>query len=240
MLFSYGDGLNSPRHQGGKVAAEKDDPHFPDKYSMRNTRVLKVNMGQLTTVPKHIIETACNELVNIVNLENNLLTEVPYELQNMNELLTELNLAKNQISFIPTFISQFSRLFHVNFSCNLLRSLPMEFAGLQTLCELNISQNRLDHLPTCIYELENLETLNASDNQICELDASNNGLGGLTRLTILNLSNNNIRVVPPLLGNLTNIIDLQLSGNPFRQPRHQILAMGTAAIMDYLRGRIPL
>ncbi|KAH8297398.1 hypothetical protein KR044_011271, partial [Drosophila immigrans] len=235
-----GDGLNSPRQQGGKAKSEESDPQFPDKYSMRNTRVLKVNMGQLTEVPEHIIETACNEFVNIVNLDSNLLTKVPFELQSMSELLTELILSKNQISFIPSFISQFSRLAHLNLSCNLLRSLPMELGGLKMLRELNISLNRFDHLPTCIYELENLETLIGNDNQIREIDASENGLGALSQLGTLNLSNNNIQIVPPVLGNLTNITELQLSGNPFRQPRHQILAMGTASIMDYLRGRIPL
>ncbi|XP_034477677.1 leucine-rich repeat-containing protein 40 [Drosophila innubila] len=235
-----GDGLNSPRQQGGKIQSQENDPQFPDKYSMRNTRVLKMNMGQLKTVPEHIFEIACNELVNIVNLENNLFTEVPYDLHYLSELLTELNLAKNQISFIPSFISQFSRLLHVNLSCNLLRSLPLEFAGLRMLCELNISHNRFDQLPRCIYELENLETLIANDNKIREVDASENGLGALSRLSYLDLSNNDIQVVPPVLGNLTNIVNLQLSGNPFRQPRHQILAMGTATIMDYLRGRIPL
>ncbi|KAL7738003.1 hypothetical protein ACLKA6_006361 [Drosophila palustris] len=235
-----GDGLNSPRQQGGKVQSEEHDTQFPDKYSMRNTRVLRVNMGQLRTIPEHVIETARNELVNIVNLESNLLTKVPYELQNMSELLTDLNLAKNQISFIPSFISQFSRLVHVNLSCNLLRNLPLEFAGLKALRELNISHNRLNLLPSCIYELENLESLFANDNKISEVDASDNGLGALPCLSVLDLSNNDIQFVPPVLGNLTNIVDLQLSGNPFRQPRHQILVMGTAAILDYLRGRIPL
>ncbi|KAH8384778.1 hypothetical protein KR093_007883, partial [Drosophila rubida] len=235
-----GDGLNSPRQQGGKLQADENDPQFPDKYTMRNTRVLKVNMRQLTEVPEHIIETACNEFVNNVNLEDNLLTKVPGELQIMSELLTELSLAKNQISFIPSFISQFSRLAHLDLSCNILRNLPMELAGLKMLRELNISHNRFDHLPACIYELDNLETLTANDNRIQEIDAGDNGFGALAELSVLNLSNNSIQIVPPVLGNLTNIIDLQLSGNPFRQPRHQILQMGTASIMDYLRGRIPL
>lgn len=32
---------------------------------------------------------------------------------------------------------------------------------------------------------------------------------------------------------------LQLGGNPFRIPRAAILAKGTAAILDYLKDRIP-
>ncbi|XP_023163334.1 leucine-rich repeat-containing protein 40 [Drosophila hydei] len=233
-----GDGLNSPRVQGGKQS-DSDGP-YPDKYMMRNTRVLSLCKAQLKELSEEIVQTACEELVNIVNLEDNLLTDVPEELRRMSDLLTDLGLAKNQLCYIPTFISQFSRLLGLNLSCNLLRDLPMEFAGLQSLRELNISHNRLDHLPRCIYELDALETLTANDNQIKEVDATENGLGALRYLSTLDLSNNDIQLVPPVLGNLTNITDLKLSGNPFRQPRHQVLAMGTAAVMNYLRGRIPL
>ncbi|XP_068146722.1 leucine-rich repeat-containing protein 40 [Drosophila tropicalis] len=237
-----GDGLNSPRQQGGKSNEPKDgplQPPFPDKYSMRNTRILSVPRAQLRQVPAEVFEIARQEFVNTVNLEGNKFVAVPMDLQKLNELLTELNFAKNQLAHIPTFISQFSRMDRVNLSCNLLRELPMEFAGLQLLSHLNISHNRFDSLPLCIYELENLETLQANDNQIESINVSENGLGALKRLNELDLSNNDIRYLPPQLGNLTNIHHLKLSGNPFRQPRHQILAMGTAEVMSYLRGRIP-
>jgi len=32
---------------------------------------------------------------------------------------------------------------------------------------------------------------------------------------------------------------LLLEGNPFRTPRAAVLARGTAAVLEYLRGRIP-
>jgi len=56
---------------------------------------------------------------------------------------------------------------------------------------------------------------------------------------VLDLANNNIEQVPPILGNLTNITSLDLNGNPFRQPRQQILEKGTLTVMSYLRDRIP-
>ncbi|EDW00656.1 leucine-rich repeat-containing protein 40 [Drosophila grimshawi] len=235
-----GDGLNSPRHQGGKTVTSENQNIFPDKYSMRNTRILNLKRVGLKGLSEDIIETACAELVNAVSLEDNLLTELPWELHRMSELLTDLDLSKNKVSFIHSFVSRFSRITRINLSCNLLRALPMEFAGLQTLCELNISHNRFDHLPSCIYELEKLEKLVANDNKIKQIDASDCGLGALRQLNYLNLNNNDIQLVPPVLGNLTNITKLKLSGNPFRQPRHQILASGTGAILNYLRGRIPM
>lgn len=234
-----GDGLNSPRQQGGKEAPDEIMAPFPDKYKMRNTRVLEVKDCKLKELPEHVVDTACTEFVNIVCLENSQLTDVPSTLYKMNELLTCLELPRNQLSSLPTAMSQFSRLVSLNVSCNLLRELPMELGGLQLLCELDISHNRFAEIPRCIFDLENLETLTANDNQIRQIDATENGLGCLYRLNQLDLSNNNIEFVPPVLGNLTNINELKLCGNPFRQPRHQILSLGTSAIMKYLRGRIP-
>ena len=60
----------------------------------------------------------------------------------MKDCCSELVFAKNQISFVPAFLSQFTRLSLVNLACNNLTSLPDEFGVLNTLRELNISNNR--------------------------------------------------------------------------------------------------
>ncbi|EDV37762.1 uncharacterized protein Dana_GF13614 [Drosophila ananassae] len=234
-----GDGLNSPRMQGGKEESVELQSPFPDKYVLRNSRVLKVSRAQINEVPMEVFELARQELVNIVRLDGNQLMELPKDLTMLSELLNELDVTKNQISYVPTNISQFSKLSTLNLSCNLLCELPMELAGLQLLQYLDISYNRFDHLPRCIYELESLETLLAHDNQIKSIDASDMGLGGMKELHSLNLKNNDLQTVPPILGNLKNLKELELWGNPFRQPRHQILSMGTAEVLRYLRTRIP-
>ncbi|KAH8301449.1 hypothetical protein KR059_003634 [Drosophila kikkawai] len=237
MTF-VGDGLNSPRKQGGGMDCSEDSL-FPDKYHMRNTRVLNVSMANITGLPMEVLETARQELVNVVNLDGNLLIELPQDLHMLSELLTELVLSRNQISYVPTNISQYSKLAVLNLSCNLLCELPMELAGLQLLRELDISHNRFELLPRCIYELQSLGKLVANDNRIKDIDASDQGLGAMISLHTLILNNNDIQMVPPLLGNLTNIKQLELWGNTFRLPRHQVLAMGTLAVLAYLRTRIP-
>ncbi|XP_016930352.2 leucine-rich repeat-containing protein 40 [Drosophila suzukii] len=234
------DGLNSPRLQGGQEVTEENQSPFPDKYFMRNTRVLRVSKAQIQNVPMEVLEAAQQELVNIVSLDGNLLREVPKDLHLLGEHLNQLNLTKNQISYIPTNISQYSKLSILNLSSNLLSDLPMELGGLQLLRELDISHNRFHHLPSCIYELEKLESLSAHDNQIKGIDASELGLGGLRELHSLDLKNNDINLVPPVLGKMNKLKNLELWGNPFRQPRHQILSMGTPAVLSYLRTRIPI
>ena len=64
-------------------------------------------------------------------------------------------------------------------------------------------------------------------------------LSQLPMLAVLDVQNNAIQTVPPEMGNLTQLRTLQLEGNMFRVPRPAILAQGTAAVMTYLRDRIP-
>lgn len=125
----------------------------------------------------------------------------------------------------------------INISNNKLSSLPNEINLLTNLREICLNCNKFDAIPTCLFACEKLETLLISDNQIKEIDVE--GLGRLTKLTILDLGNNNIATVPPELGNLRNIRSLTLDGNAFRVPRPQVLVKGTESIMAYLRDRIP-
>lgn len=60
-------------------------------------------------------------------------------------------------------------------------------------------------IPECIYKLSNLEILFVRDNQLEEINASENGLAALPHLAKLDLSNNNIEHVPPILGNLKKL-----------------------------------
>ncbi|KAH8388453.1 hypothetical protein KR093_006575 [Drosophila rubida] len=207
-------------------------------YKLRHTRTLAVNLEGLTHVPDHVFEIAASENVHVIDFARNQLKQLPNGLQHMSKLVTELVLSHNTISVVQPFISQFTRIAYLNLSNNLLTDLPHEFGVLNTLRELNIGNNRLTFIPKALYELQGLEILLASDNHIKALNVA--GLENMGRLNTLDLRNNDIESIPPILGNLTNITHLELVGNPFRQPRHQILMKGTDAIMSYLRDRIPI
>ncbi|BFF92869.1 leucine-rich repeat-containing protein 40 [Drosophila madeirensis] len=206
-------------------------------YKLRHTRTLAVNLEELTDVPDEVFQLAQAEGVHVVDFARNNLRTLPKGLQHMQQLVTELVLAHNLIAQVPQFISQFTRISLLNLSNNLLTDLPKEFGVLNTLRELNIANNRFAFIPSGLYELQGLEILIASDNHIKELNVS--GLKCMPRLSTLDLRNNDIDFIPPILGTLTNITHLELVGNPFRQPRHQILMKGTDSIMSYLRDRVP-
>ncbi|XP_043656083.1 leucine-rich repeat-containing protein 40 isoform X3 [Drosophila teissieri] len=230
-------GISVTRLRAGQTEDGDMPGNFPDRYKLRHTRTLAVNLEELTEVPDQVFQIARDEGVHVVDFARNQLSTLPNGLQHMKDLVTELVLSNNVIGYVPQFISQFTRISFLNLSNNLLNDLPTEFGVLNTLRELNIANNRFQFIPNCVYELKGLEILIASENHIKMLNVS--GLQSMPRLSTLDLRNNDIETVPPILGNLTNITHLELVGNPFRQPRHQILMKGTDAIMSYLRDRIP-
>lgn len=61
----------------------------------------------------------------------------------------------------------------------------------------------LEFLPKALSELQGLEILIANDNRIKKLNVA--GLESMPRLSTLDLRNNDIDSIPPILGNLTNI-----------------------------------
>ncbi|XP_033234676.1 leucine-rich repeat-containing protein 40 isoform X4 [Drosophila pseudoobscura] len=221
----------------GGQAGNDTAANYPDRYKLRHTRTLAVNLEEITDVPEEVFQLAQKEGVHVVDFARNQLRTVPDGLQHMQNIVTELVLAHNRIGQVPQFISQFTRITLLNLSNNLLTDLPKEFGVLNTLRELNIANNRFSFLPSGLYDLQGLEILIASDNHINELNVA--GLQRMPRLSTLDLRNNDIDFIPPILGTLTNITHLELVGNPFRQPRHQILMKGTESIMSYLRDRVP-
>ncbi|EDW25000.1 GL24452 [Drosophila persimilis] len=221
----------------GGQAGNDTAANYPDRYKLRHTRTLAVNLEEITDVPEEVFQLAQKEGVHVVDFARNQLRTVPNGLQHMQNIVTELVLAHNRIGQVPQFISQFTRITLLNLSNNLLTDLPKEFGVLNTLRELNIANNRFSFLPSGLYDLQGLEILIASDNHINELNVA--GLQRMPRLSTLDLRNNDIDFIPPILGTLTNITHLELVGNPFRQPRHQILMKGTESIMSYLRDRVP-
>ncbi|XP_022231872.2 LOW QUALITY PROTEIN: leucine-rich repeat-containing protein 40 [Drosophila obscura] len=233
------DSAAGTRLCGGQSGNAAGDPtgNYPDRYKLRHTRTLAVNLEEITDVPDKVFQLAQSEGVHVVDFARNQLRTLPNGLQHMQNLVTELVLAHNLIGQVPQFISQFTRITFLNLSNNLLNDLPKEFGVLNTLRELNISNNRFEFIPSGLYDLQGLEILIASDNHIKELNVS--GLQCMPRLSTLDLRNNDIDFIPPILGTLTNITHLELVGNPFRQPRHQILMKGTESIMSYLRDRVP-
>jgi Leucine-rich repeat (LRR) protein len=228
--------INQPKMVQKPTIPEKP---FPDIYQLKKTRSLTLCGKNLEEVPDEVFVDAKNAEITIIDFSKNKLKQLPEGLTHLSSMISELNLNANHLKEIQPFVSQFDHIKYLNLSCNQLEKLPDEVGLMITLREINIANNRFTSFPKCIYDLIHLEIILACDNKVEEIDASENGLGALKRLATLDLSNNNIKSVPPVLGNMTQITTLLLHGNSFRAPRHQILESGTASILSYLRDRIP-
>ncbi|XP_063822501.1 leucine-rich repeat-containing protein 40-like isoform X2 [Ostrinia nubilalis] len=215
------------------------DTDWPDKYTLKKSQALMVPSRSLTSVPDDVFKAAADAEVHIIDISKNKLTAVPMGVCHLKETLSQLIMSSNSIANIPPEICRCVHLQYLDVGKNCLAELPLEIANLKNLRELVISNNKFGKIPRCVYELENLEILLAAENQIEEINVSSDALAKLKKLAVLDLSNNSIFTVPPELGNFTHLRSLELMGNCFRQPRHAILAKGTASVLSYLRDRIP-
>ncbi|XP_041988341.1 leucine-rich repeat-containing protein 40-like isoform X2 [Aricia agestis] len=212
---------------------------WPDKYTMRKSNSLLLVSRELTAVPDEVFRAAAAAEVHIVDLSKNKLVAVPPGVWSLSETLSQLVLSWNSIERVPGELADCRHLQFLDVSRNCLDDLPPELGRLKTLRELVISNNRMTKIPRCVYDMENLEILLAAENRITEINVSSDSLARLRRLAVLDLTNNSIATVLPELGNFTHLRSLELMGNCFRQPRHAILAKGTASLLSYLRDRIP-
>lgn len=203
-------------------------------HMLSSTKTLDVSNN---TWSEKLIDGCENIPLEIINMSKMALNELPSEICQFQSSLKTLNVSLNKLSVLGPEIGGFVSLTHLNLSTNLLLDLPAEIMNLKNLLELNVMQNRFTLIPRCVYSLESLEHLLASGNKIEKIEVDE--LRKLTKLSTLSLQNNNIAQVPPQLGLMSSLRNLQLEGNVFKMPRHNILQQGTQAVLDYLKGRVP-
>ena len=64
--------------------------------------------------------------------------------------MTYLDLSENEISKLPTFIGNFTKLEYLNLRNNQLTELPESFSNLKSLLKLELSDNYLSKIPACL------------------------------------------------------------------------------------------
>uniref|UniRef100_F7CGE1 Leucine-rich repeat-containing protein 40 n=1 Tax=Equus caballus TaxID=9796 RepID=F7CGE1_HORSE len=160
-----------------------------------------------------------------------------YRIIELKEMVSDVNLSFNKLSFVSLELCTLQKLTFLDLRNNFLNSLPEEMESLIRLQTINLSFNRFKILPEVLYRIPTLETILISNNQVGSVDPQK--MKTMENLITLDLQNNDLLQIPPELGNCVNLRTLLLDGNPFRVPRAAILMKGTAAILEYLRDRIP-
>ncbi|XP_036396370.1 leucine-rich repeat and calponin homology domain-containing protein 1-like isoform X2 [Megalops cyprinoides] len=121
----------------------------------------------------------------------------------------EADLSKNRLTDIPSEVCQFVSLETLNLYHNCIKSIPDTIISLQTLTSLNISRNQLSTLPACLCGLP-LRVLNASNNKLACLPEA---IGQLRNLMELDISCNEITALPRHIGRLKALRELNVRRN---------------------------
>ncbi|NXQ88870.1 LRCH1 protein, partial [Nyctibius grandis] len=119
------------------------------------------------------------------------------------------DLSKNRLSEVPTELCHFVSLETLNLYHNCIKIIPDAIVNLQMLTYLNLSRNQLSSLPACLCGLP-LKVLIASNNKLGSLPEE---IGQLKQLMELDVSCNEITALPQQIGQLKSLKELNVRRN---------------------------
>ncbi len=181
---------------------------------MKNLRDLRLNGNQLRFLPVWI-----GELTQLRNLEaeDNRLAELPPEIGHLGAL-ENLQLLRNPIRRLPDGIGRLTSLKRLNLMYAPLEDLPPEIGSLEDLQVLRLCKHRLKRLPKEIGRLKSLQHLFMPGEQIAPdhnwgIESLPPAIGELENLIELNLIFNNLTELPPEIGGLKKLELLNVAEN---------------------------
>ncbi|XP_010223480.1 PREDICTED: leucine-rich repeat and calponin homology domain-containing protein 1 [Tinamus guttatus] len=119
------------------------------------------------------------------------------------------DLSKNRLTEIPIEVCHFVSLETLNLYHNCIKIIPDAIVNLQMLTYLNLSRNQLSSLPPCLCSLP-LKVLIASNNKLGSLPEE---IGQLKQLMELDVSCNEITALPQQIGQLKSLKELNIRRN---------------------------
>ncbi|NWR03664.1 LRCH1 protein, partial [Paradoxornis webbianus] len=119
------------------------------------------------------------------------------------------DLSKNRLTEVPTELCHFVSLETLNLYHNCIKVIPDTIVNLQMLTYLNLSRNQLSSLPACLCGLP-LKVLIASNNKLGSLPEE---IGQLKQLMELDVSCNEITALPQQIGQLKSLKELNVRRN---------------------------
>ncbi|KAF1422810.1 Leucine-rich repeat-containing protein 40, partial [Spheniscus mendiculus] len=231
------DDVTSPNEEPPVTAMTLPSESRINMHAITSLKLLEYSEKQAAVIPDEMFNAVRSNPVATVNFSKNQLNEIPPRIVELKDSVCDVNLGFNKISSISLELCMLHKLTHLDIRNNFLTSLPEEMEALTRLQVINLSFNRFKVFPSVLYHIVALETILLSNNQVGSIDPLQ--LKKMEKLGTLDLQNNDLLQVPPELGNCETLRTLLLEGNPFRTPRAAILAKGTAAVLEYLRSRIP-
>uniref|UniRef100_A0A669DUI5 Leucine-rich repeat-containing protein 40 n=1 Tax=Oreochromis niloticus TaxID=8128 RepID=A0A669DUI5_ORENI len=189
---------------------------------LQNLQQLRLSHNQLHSLP---VEMCTLENLRSLTLQQNLLENLPEDLGQLVNL-TELDVSSNQLKSLPSSFGCLVSLQKVNLCHNQLSGLP------DNVKLLDCSDNQLTEIPASLSEMLALEQLYLRHNKLRllpklpapalkELYVGNNQieqlqteqLSCLSAISLLELRNNKIKIVPEEITLLSTLTRLDLTNN---------------------------
>ncbi|KAI5130793.1 Leucine-Rich Repeat And Calponiny Domain-Containing Protein 1 [Manis pentadactyla] len=159
------------------------------------------------------LERALEEAANSggLNLSARKLKEFPRTTSPGHDLsdTVQADLSKNRLVEVPMELCHFVSLEILNLYHNCIKVIPEAIINLQMLTYLNLSRNQLSALPACLCGLP-LKVLIASNNKLGSLPEE---IGQLKQLMELDVSCNEITTLPQQIGQLKSLRELNVRRN---------------------------
>ncbi|XP_037687204.1 malignant fibrous histiocytoma-amplified sequence 1 [Choloepus didactylus] len=199
---------------GGCPATGADPLESPDvpqlvlPANIGDIEVLNLGNNGLEEVPEGL-GSALGSL-RVLVLRRNRFARLPPAVTELGHHLTELDVSHNRLTVLGAeVVSALRELRKLNLSHNQLPALPSQLGALAHLEELDVSFNRLPHLPDSLSCLRRLRTLDVDHNQ---LTAFPRQLLQLAALEELDVSSNRLQGLPEDISALRALKILWLSG----------------------------
>ena len=176
---------------------EKSDPETPNVEAPRSSenQIELIGYG-VEDFPPELCQLTS---LTVLNLRNNILTEIPNKFTCLSQL-SYINFSQNRFKSFPSVIVHLQHLLGLDLSFNFLNGWPQELFQLSKLVSLNMSHNFIAKIPDRIASFSDLRVFLIHGNQVNYVPRS---FYFLTKLTALNLScNPTLQVIPCELGTL--------------------------------------
>lgn len=188
-------------------------------------RIFSLNFLEVSKTSLNVLSTKIKELENLtaLMLYDNKLKSLPKEIGHLKKLKT-LDVSNNKIESLPEEMCQLVQLQSLNIINNKISRLPKDLTKWSNLIVIKLSHNNFQQLPEALCSptfKQHLTEIHATDNEINLIPT---GIGNLTSLRHLDLTNNKIEFVPGELSDCLKIKTLCLQANPIKDMRLRKLA----------------
>lgn len=204
-------------------------------------RALDVSWNGLSDLPADLCECGLLESLHASHNCIRSLNFIPSPLLR----LTELHADKNGLTEVPPCLWVCPRLKHVSLCANKLSLASLTMPGMAggagggvaPLEHLDLGENRLGALPPLgLYP--RLREVHVQQNGLRDLPMAE--IAPLHQLQTLDISMNDVSLLPPDLARLPLLQNLTIVGNPIRSIPQSVQQRGATAVIDLLRKRLPV